>query len=166
MWEPPLTVTLSKSCILVLHFPVDVKDLYELGKRYPWPKPSRCSRCGSVRLWGHGFATRYFEGFPDWLWVQRFRCPECNAIHTCRPLGFLKGIRYSAEVVFSCLLRKITESRWVKGVERQNQQYWYRCLRLWRSRRCNVRKPSIDSIASFFSGKILPVTEQCAQLRL
>jgi hypothetical protein len=81
-------------------------------------------------------------------------------------LGFLKGIRYSAEVVFACLLKKIEESRWVKGVERQNQQYWYRCFRSWNSRFCNVLKPSVDSIASFFSEKIFPVTEQFEPLRL
>lgn len=167
MWQPPLMVTLSENCvILVLHFPVDVKVLYELGKRYPWPKPAKCPWCGSVRLCGHGYRERYFEGFVEWLWVKRFRCPDCKAVHTCRPCGFLKGLRYCAEVVCSCLLRKITEGRWVKGIARQNQQYWYRCLRLWSSRLCNVLRPPVDAIASFFSGKIFSVTEQCAPLRL
>ncbi len=56
--------------------------------------PLRCPRCGSARLWGHGFAARYFEGFGKCLWVKRFRCSDCFAVHTCRPLGFLRFIRF------------------------------------------------------------------------
>jgi hypothetical protein len=166
VWPPSLLVALPESGILVLHFTVDVKVLFERGKGYPWPKPLQCPQCGSVRLWGHGFSTRYFEGFSEFLWVKRFRCCDCFAVHTCRPLGFLKGLRYCAEAVGSCLLKKITENRWVGGFVRQNQQYWYRCLRFWSSGRCNVSRPTIDSIALFFSEKLFPVKEHFAPLHL
>ena len=166
VWPPFPLVALSESGTLILHFVVDVKVLFERGKKFPWLKLLRCPRCGSARLWGHGFAERYFEGFGKCLWVKRFRCPDCFAVHTCRPLGFLRGFRYSAGVIRSSLLKKITENGWVRGVVRQNQQYWYRCLRFRISGRCNVNKPAIDSIALFFSEKIFPVTEHFAPLRI
>ena len=109
---------------------------------------------------------RYFEGFGKCLWVQRFRCPDCFAIHTCRPLGFLRGFRYSAGVIRSSLLKKIMENGWVRGVVRQNQQYWYRCLRTWASRLGNVKLPSSAHLESFFSERIFPVTEHFAPLRI
>ncbi len=166
VWPPFPLVTLSESGILILHFAVDVKDLAERGKDFPWLMPLRCPRCGSVRLWGHGFAERYFEGFCKCIWVKRFRCPDCRAVHTCRPLGFLRGFRYPAGVIRSSLLEKIAHNRWIRDVVRQNQQYWYRCLRFSLSRRCNVIKPAIDSIASFFSEKLFSVTEHFAPLRI
>jgi len=77
------------------------------------------------------------------LWMKRFRCPDCSAVHTCRPLDFLKGLRFSAEVVSMCLCGKIEENRWFSRVTQQNQQYWYRCLREWASRQANVIKPTL-----------------------
>jgi hypothetical protein len=110
--------------------------------------------------------TRYFDGFAELLWLKRFRCPDCNAVHTCRPVGFLKALRYSAEVVCSCLVKKIKESRWAEGVTRQNQQYWYRGLKVWASRRDNVKDPSILHLQSFLSSRMFPITEYFAPLRM
>jgi len=166
VWPPHLLGALPESCILLLHFTVDVKVLCDRGKEFPWLKPSRCPRCGGIRLWGHGFAPRYFEGFSEFLWIKRFRCPDCFAVHTCRPLGFLRGFRYSAGVIRSSLLNKVTESGWVRGVVRQNQQYWYHCLRKWASRLGNVKLPSSVHLESFISARIFPVTEHFAPLRI
>jgi hypothetical protein len=166
VWPPPQLVALPESFVLILHFTVDVKVLCDMGKKFPWLKPLRCPRCGGVRLWGHGFAPRYLEGFSEFLWMKRFRCPDCFAIHTCRPLGFLRGFRYSAEVIRSSLLKKIMENGWVRGVVRQNQQYWYHCLRKWASRLENVKLPSSAHLESFLSARIFPVIEHFAPLRI
>ena len=40
-------VTLSESDILILHLAVDVKAVFDRGKKFRWLKPSRCPRCGS-----------------------------------------------------------------------------------------------------------------------
>ena len=109
---------------------------------------------------------RYFEGFGTCLWVKRFHCPDCLAVHTCRPLGFLRGFRHSAAVIRSSLLKKIIENGWIRGVARQTQQYWYRCLRFRVSGRCNVNRPAVDSIASFLSERIFLVTDDFAPLRI
>ena len=109
---------------------------------------------------------RYFEGFGTCLWVKRFHCPDCLAVHTCRPLGFLRGFRYTAAVIRSSLLSEIGGGGWLKGCALQNQQYWYRCLRFFVAGRCNVNRPAVDSIASFFSERIFPVTDHFAPLRI
>jgi len=81
-------------------------------------------------------------------------------------MGFLRGFRHSAAVIRSSLLKKIMENGWIRGVVRQNQQYWYRCLRFRVSGRCNVKQPAVDAIASFFSERIFPVTGHFAPLRI
>ena len=151
---------------MVLHFIIDVKVLSEVGKAYSWPRPMRCPECGSVKIWGHGYVGRYFEEVSDLVWVKRYRCDECSAIHTCRPWGYLKGFRYSCRVICLCLQSKIRDNHWLRCVFRQNQQYWYRCLRLWGSRIYNVVKPAIETLALFFSEKIFLVTEHCEPLPL
>lgn len=162
----PFLVALPEHGILVLHFVIDVKVLSAVGKAYLWPKPRRCPACGSTKLWGHGYAGRYFEGFSELLWVKRFRCDECNAIHTCRPWGYLKGFRYPSHVIYLSLLSRIRDNRWLKCVIRQSQQYWHRRLKAWGSRFYTVVKPATETIASFFSEKIFLMTEHREPLHL
>jgi len=149
----PTMMTLSKRGFLILHFSVAVKAIFLLGKEYPWPKPEKCPVCSGVRLWGHGFVDRYFGGFMGALWMKRFRCPDCSSVHTCRPLDFPKGLQFSIEVVFKCLSNKIEANRWLSSVVRQNQQYWYRCLRNWASRQANVIKPTLFHLEAFLFDK-------------
>jgi hypothetical protein len=78
----------------------------------------------------------------------------------------LKALRYSAEAVCSCLVKKITENRWAEGIARQNQQYWHRCLKVWVSRGGNVKDPSLLHLQSFLSSRIFSVTEYLAPLRM
>jgi hypothetical protein len=104
-------------------------------------------------LWGHGFVERYFEGFSSALWIKRFKCFDCLSVHTCRPDGYCKGIRFAAEVVWICLFSKIEKGRWLSCVGRQNQQYWYRCLRKCSSRQANVINPALSHLKDFLFGK-------------
>ena len=161
LWE-----TLSTSTFLVLHFPADVKQLSEAGKAYAWPKPSRCPRCGSARLWGHGYVDRYFEGFCVALWLKRLRCPECGAVHTLRPAAVLRGLRYPAAVVVSALREKIAGKTWLPSVSRQAQQYRHRSLRRFCSGVATRWSLSLDDLGRFCRSRLLPMTGQCAPLRL
>lgn len=83
------------------------------------------------------------------LLMKRFRCPDCSSVHTCRPEDFLKGLRFSAEVISDCLSSKIEKDRWLSSAVRQNQQHWYRRLREWSSRQANVIKPGISHLKAF-----------------
>jgi hypothetical protein len=87
------------------------------------------------------------------VWIKRFRCPDCSAVHSCRPLDFLKGFRFSGAVIIKSLCIKIGEDRWLSLVVRQNQQYWFRCLRNWASRQANVIKPTLFHLKAFLFDK-------------
>ena len=159
---------LGRHLLLVLHVAVDVQRLVELGKKYPWPRPARCLSCTSSRLWGHGYVRRYFEGFINPLWIRRLRCPDCGTVYTLRPDLFYRGFRYSVRTTLSSLVSKITDHCWLPFLPRQNQQYWYRGLRIQALRLKNVVSPDVDALEEIVCSGFIPVSHsfECAMLRL
>jgi len=147
-----------KSNTLILHLAVDVKRLVEEGKNFCWPRPERCPRCEGQRLWGHGYVWRYFEGFVHGLWMKRYRCPDCRAVHTCRPREFYRGFHYSRLSILLALLNRIIHGRWVRCLSRQVQQYWWRGLRRQASRFQNVKVPDSLTLTQLLRKGIIPVT--------
>jgi len=158
----------TKSKTLILHFALDVKRLVEEGKDFCWPRPERCPRCEGRRLWGHGYVQRYFEGWTEGIWIKRYRCPDCRAVHTCRPWEFYRGFHYSRLSILFALLNRIIHGRWVRCLTRQVQQYWWRGLRRQASRFQNVKVPDSHTLGQLLSEGIIPVTHsfQCEILRL
>jgi hypothetical protein len=53
-----------------------IKEIFSLGRRYPWRKPEHCPCCGGRRVWGHGYVLAFFDGFTEGLGLRRYRCPE------------------------------------------------------------------------------------------
>lgn len=159
---------MGRYSLLVLHVAVDVQRLVELGKKYPWPRPARCLACKSSRLWGHGYVRRYFEGFVHPVWVKRLRCPDCRSVYTLRPDLFYRGFRYSVLTILFSLMTKIVDHRWLPSLPRQNQQYWYRGLRLQGLRLKNILSPDMDTVREIVSSGFVPVSHSfnCAMLRL
>ncbi len=153
---------------MVLHVAVDVQRLFELGKNYPWPRPERCPSCKSSRLWGHGYVQRYFEGFLLPLWVKRLRCPDCRTVYTLRPDLFYRGFRHCILTILFSLMTRIGDGRWLLSIPRQNQQYWYRGLRLQAVRIRNIVFPDMTALNEIISSGFIPVSHsfECAMLRL
>lgn len=158
----------TKSKTLILHFAVDVKRLVEEGKDYCWPRPERCPRCEGRRLWGHGYVRRYFEGWIEGIWIKRYRCPDCGAVHTLRPERFYKGFYYSILTILLSLLNRIVHSRYLKCLSRQVQQYWWRGLRRQASRFHNVKVPDSHIVGQLLREGIIAVSHsfECEILRL
>ena len=160
----------QKSYPLILHFEVDVKRLVEEGKDYPWPRQKICPnpKCHSRRLWGHGYVLRYFEGFTHGLWMKRYRCPDCKAVHTCRIQQFYKGFHYSISSILFSLLNRIIDGKWLKCLSRQVQQYWYKGFSFQACRHRNCMDPDIEVLRELFHKVLIPVTHsfQCEILRL
>ena len=158
----------TKSKTLILHFAVDVKRLVEEGKDFCWPRPERCPRCEGRRLWGHGYVRRYFEGWSERIWIKRYRCPDCRAVHTLRPERFYKGFYYSTWTILASILNRIVHNRWLRCLSRQVQQYWWRGLRRQASRFQNVKVPDSFALMRLLSEGIIPVSHsfQCEILRL
>lgn len=158
----------TKSDSLILHFDVDVKRLVEEGKDFCWPRPEQCPQCEGRRLWGHGYVLRYFECWSEGIWIKRYRCPDCRAVHTLRPEKFYKGFYYSICTILLSVLNRIIHNRWLKCLSRQVQQYWYKGFCFQASRYSNRKAPDIVVLKELFSQNIIPVTQsfECEILRL
>ncbi|CAO0824193.1 hypothetical protein DFAR_490005 [Desulfarculales bacterium] len=88
-----------------------VNKIMELGRRFPWPRPERCPRCGSVRLWGYGFVPAYFDEAPTAIWLQRFRCPDCRAMDPVAAAGLLKPVPDPGEIIRQGLSNTLARGR-------------------------------------------------------
>ena len=123
---------------MILYCDLDVKLLEQMAEKYPWPRPPGCPRCRSPRLWGHGYVRRYFDEFSQALCLRRYRCPDCGAVHTLRPHLYDRRFQVIWFTIFLSLLQKIVLGRWLSGVSRQRQQYWWRGFQKQASRHQNV----------------------------
>jgi hypothetical protein len=142
-----------------MYFPIDVNLLEKVGKKYPWPRPPWCPRCRGPRLWGHGYVGRYFDDFPEALWLRRYRCPDCGAVHTLRPQLYDRRFRVIWFILFLSLLRKITIGRWLAGISRQRQQYWWRGFKRQASRHRNFsEQKALETLVALLKAESLLAT--------
>ena len=106
-----------------------IKDIFELGKKYPWERPRACPRCGHYRLWGHGYAQRYFRGFSSCIYLKCYRCPACNCVLTVRPDSHFSRIRTNRELIRDHIARRQTMGHWPRSdLLRSNLRYWWNNL--------------------------------------
>ena len=115
---------------LILLLSVNLAEIRSQGKLFFWPRPQQCPRCGSCRMWGHGFVSRYFDEVPVFVLLKRWRCPDCHAVHTCRPVAYWRRFSASIETILSCLSTKQAGGNWSINVSRQRQQYWAQGFRI------------------------------------
>jgi hypothetical protein len=113
---------------MVIFFPVIIKELFVLGRKYPWRKPDSCPRCCSYRLWGHGYVPAYFDGYDQFFWLRRYRCPDCGCVVRMRPKGYFRRFQASIEVIHSSIESKACKGRWIFGISRTRQGHWFRSL--------------------------------------
>jgi len=107
-----------------------LKKIQELEKKFLWKNPGTCPACGSPRLWGHGFVLRNFFGFAAGLWMKRWRCPDCGAVHTCRPANYLAGMQYPQHIHRMSLEAKLAGKPFLENISRQSQQHWWKAFLL------------------------------------
>jgi hypothetical protein len=114
---------LHKAVLLLLQVDVCVKEVFEQGKLFPWPRPPDCPRCHG-RIWGHGFVEAYFEGLSGALFLRRYRCPDCKLTLRLRPLSHWPRFQASILIIFQCLSHRLRLGRWPAGLSRQRQGHW------------------------------------------
>jgi rubredoxin len=117
---------------LIVYLSVDCSEISTAEKAFVWPRPWKCPRCGGLRLWGHGYVARFFDGYRDALWMKRWRCPDCGAVHTARPTEYWRGFWATAKTIIECLRCKTDGLSWSAEVTRQRQRYWWAGLELQR----------------------------------
>jgi hypothetical protein len=104
---------------------VDLKQILLVGKNYDWPRPKTCPRCGHWRVWGHGYALRYFDDFPMALPMKCYRCPQCGCVATARPTDYFSRIRSRMTIILACLSQRLTQGRWpVLPLPRSRLRHW------------------------------------------
>lgn len=113
---------------MILFIAVCVKELFQLGKAYPWPKPKVCPGCQGGALWGHGFVPAYFDGYRGQVWLRRFRCPQCRCVVRQRPITYWSRFQASRETIRDSISQRLTTGRWPTGPSRSRQGYWLRGL--------------------------------------
>jgi hypothetical protein len=79
-----------------------------------------------------------FDDYADQLWVLRYRCADCGAVHTMRPSGYDRRFRAQWLAIFFVLLIKILSGRWSSSFSKERQRYWMKGFALHASRRSNV----------------------------
>lgn len=114
---------------MIIYKSLNVKQILLQGKKFSWPIPDKCPKCKGQRLWGHGYVRRYFDGIKEFLWIKRYRCPDCKSVHTLRPEDFWRRFQVSREKIVQCLKEKIMKNKWQNKYSRQQQQYWFRGLK-------------------------------------
>jgi hypothetical protein len=110
-----------------------VKEIFRLGKGYPFPRPERCLHegCGSSRIWGHGFVLRYLDGYAEPLWFRRWRCPDCGCVYTIQHAGYWPRHHAPIQAIALSLTYRTMHGFWDKtlGFTRQRQGHWLRALK-------------------------------------
>ena len=118
----------NQCALLILLVEVCVKMIFEMGREFPWPRPSRCPRCKG-RVWGHGFVQACFDGFVEPLWLRRYRCPDCGMVMRMRPEGYFSRFQTSVAEIRSRLSQRIRSGRWPPGLSHRRQGHWMRALK-------------------------------------
>ena len=125
--SPPLRAWCT---LLSIFFMVCIKQLFELGKHYPFPRPPACLRCKSSRVWGHGFKSKLYDGYSCALPQKRYICADCGCVYTLCLFGYWPRYQASAVVILNSVCRRIRDGVWETNglLSRQRQEHWLRAL--------------------------------------
>jgi hypothetical protein len=81
-------------------------------------------------VWGHGYVLRYFDNYSEGFWMKRWRCPDCGAVHTCRPDTHWRRFWTSIAAIVLALAGILGSEPNQPPTSRQNRQYWRRGYRI------------------------------------
>ncbi len=114
---------------MIVKVKADIKQIFKLGKKFKWKKPSICNRCKESTLWGHGFVLSFFDGFDTGLYLKRYRCPWCHAVFKLKPVGYFNRFQANIKVIFSSIVNRIYKNRYLPGLSWNRQHFWFTALK-------------------------------------
>ncbi len=132
-----------------------LKDIFELGKNYPWRKPEICPCCNNNTLWGHGFTARFFHGYPHCLYLKCYRCPGCKRVITLRPDTHFSRIHSPKEMIRAHLERRLDMGRWPASPLSRS------CLRHWLA---NLRRQKLAHLTDGWKDGLLAAFDRLVEL--
>ena len=114
---------------MILSVSVFLNEIYCQGKNFKWQRPECCPRCGSVRVWGHGFVAAFFDGFDQCVYLRRYRCPDCGCVIRMKPQGYFNRFRARIDTIRTCICHRLTAGRWIGKMSRSRQRHWLCALK-------------------------------------
>jgi hypothetical protein len=114
---------------MILFVAIDLKQLFALGRNFPWKKPPLCPSCRQSHLWGHGFSDTIFEGYPAALPMRRFLCPLCGCVIKCRPKGYFSRFQTAIATIKSQITQRIGTGRWASPGHGARGRHWLAALK-------------------------------------
>lgn len=117
------------SATMILFVDVILKEIFTMGRNFPWKRPGKCPCCGNWKVWGHGFASTLFQGFDAPLLLKRYRCPACGCIIKIRPSSHFSRFQSSKHTIRSALVHRIDTGKWPIGSAKSRQRNWFHNLK-------------------------------------
>lgn len=114
---------------LILFITAKIKEIFRLGRKYPWPRPEICPKCNQSKVWGHGYVHAYFDGFSDGLHLRRYRCPGCGCVIRLRPDGYFNRFQAPIDIIRFSISHRLRYGRWPPRLSRSRQGHWLKSLR-------------------------------------
>jgi hypothetical protein len=121
--------TCNKGKEMILPVVVVLKDIYEKGRDYLWPRPEVCPCCNTRRPWGHGFVLAYFDGLKAGILLRRYRCPQCGCVIRLKPQGYFDRFQSTVDAIRSIICGLLKKDRCLSGVCRTRQAHWLKALK-------------------------------------
>ena len=122
-------VTTQKEARMILLVCVKLNEIYQQGRKFKWIKPEICPRCGSFKIWGHGFVPAYFDGFAQEILLRRYRCPDCHCVIRMKPKGYFRRFHATIRMIESCLDDRLSTGRWNGAISASRQRHWLSALK-------------------------------------
>jgi hypothetical protein len=114
---------------MILPVVVVLKEIYEKGRDYLWPRPEVCPYCKVRRPWGHGFVLAYFDGLPAGILLRRYRCPHCGCVIRLKPQGYFCRFQSSVAAIRSIVRNLVEKKLCSSGIPRTRKAHWLNALK-------------------------------------
>ncbi len=118
-----------KGELMILSVVVGLKEIYEKGRDFLWPRPEVCPCCKARKPWGHGFVMAYFDGFASGLLLRRYRCPHCGCVIRLKPRGYFDRFQSPIETIRVAISGLVEKEPSHSGVSRTRQAHWFKALK-------------------------------------
>ncbi len=114
---------------MILPVVVVLKEIYEKGRDYLWPRPQTCPRCKAGRPWGHGFVLAYFDGLNAGIFLRRYRCSQCGCVIRLKPQGYFKRFQSSVQTIRAAISNRLEKHCCLVTISRTLQAHWLKALK-------------------------------------